>query len=51
MESNPVPEEVKGEEGEEPQEKHAELKQTDADKVTEVTVLKTGNSESSPFIS
>ena len=51
MESNPVPEEVKGEEGTEPQEKHAQLKTTDADKVTEITVLKKGNNESSPFIS
>lgn len=53
MDSNPVPpeEEKKGEESVEPQEKHVELKQTDAGKVTEITILKKGNNESSPFIS
>ena len=52
MESKPVPpEEVKGEEGGEPQEKQAELKQTAVDKVTEVTVVNKGSSKASPFIS
>ena len=53
MESNPVPpEETKGDEGGEPQDKHAELKQTTTtDKVTVVTVVNKGNAQSSPFIS